>query len=286
MLTTAPVPAATTYGLIYRNNSRSSTRVVTAEALDVAQVTRFGAEECVPDAQALQPHWGSKLIGDALNSGTTVLSQEDLLTAASRARQAFQASTERLGSLSSPSLDNLNELRGKLPSSIPVPSMPSLPSMPPLPSVDFQLPEKTSIVSRASDTYHSAFDSTQNVIADRVERLSTDLSAIADHLNSDIASNDITPETIQRAAVNVIDDLHAIKGALDDHNLVFVPTLSDAMDKLQNSTLEPHFGTDLIVAVSKASAADIVVLLSELGRFLGIGKAIEFVLDVLVLGPI
>ena len=145
------------------------------------------------------------------------------------------------------------------------------------------LPEgQATIMARAKDTYNSAFDSTQNVLADRVGRLSTDLSAIADRINSDIASNgDITPASVQRAATKVVDDLHAIRGALDDHNLVFVPTVNAAVEHLQHG-VDPHFGTEIVSSLVKASGADILVLLSELSRFIGMSRAVQFVIEIFV----
>ena len=287
----ARAPAAT-YGHVYRNAIISSAgqRQFVTRAIDDSVAQNF-EPACTTDLAAPQPHFGSKLLGEAMSGSTDLrVSQEDLESAASRALDAATAAAERIGAT------DVNEFREKLkfPSSIDVssipsmpslPSLPSLPSMPSLPSLPSMpsLPEgQATIVARAKDTYNSAFDSTQNVLADRVGRLSTDLSAIADRINSDIASKgNITPASVQRAATKVVDDLHAIRGALDDHNLVSVPTVNAAVEHLQHG-VDPHFGTEIVSSLVKASGADILVLLSELSRFIGMSRAVQFVIEIFV----
>jgi len=153
--------------------------------------------------------------------------------------------------------------------------------MPTVPGVD--LSRATKSVGRMRDfadgTYRKAYDSTHNVVADRVGRLGSDLSSIASE-----KMEGLSMETVNRAAANVLDDLHAIKVALDGHNLVFIPAVEDAVNALSDhSQLHHHFGTELLETLSKALAADTAVLLSELGSYVGMSKAVGVILDLVSL---
>lgn len=301
MFGTKPAPVAP-YGQLIRNKTSSQgvgfdVRFVATRAQLGSStgngVPTAGFEACEVDPQALQPHWGSKMIGDVLHGVSPDLSSEKLV---GHARETVTASVERLRSLTD-TIDgagSLGELKSRISSSInlelpALPSAPSfelpspgLPSLPSLPSISpEEASQRTSIVTHAADiannTYKKAYESTQNVIADRVDRLGSDVASLA---SKNI--KDVTPDSVQRAAMSVVDDLHAIKGAIDDHTLVFLPTLRDAVHALtQDAQLHSHFGTELLVAISKATAADAIVLLSELGRFIGIGNALALIVDLL-----
>jgi hypothetical protein len=291
-----PAPVVT-YAKIIRHKTCSSCpgqRVVTHAQQDLAaasvSVNTPEFEACEFDPHSLQPHWGTKLINDVLHGSETDLSSEQLLNSARRAVTAF---TERIGALP----ESLGALRSKMSSSVDsigLPSMPSvrlpavelpslddLPSLPSTPTVD--LSGAANMVGRTKDfannAYQKAYESTQNVVADRVDRLSSDLSSTASEKGEGFSF-----DVVNRAATTVVDDLHAIKAALDNHNLVFFPTLEDAVNALsQHSQLHQHFGTDLLVALSKAMAADTAVLLGELGSYIGMSKAAAVFLDIVSL---
>ncbi len=290
-----------TYGKLIRHKTSSSCpgqRVVTHAQQDLAAgrvpASTAEFEACEFDPHTLQPHWGSKLINDILHGSETDLSSEQLVNSA---RRAVTASGERLGTLP----ESLGELRSRLSSSIDsvglpsIPSvelpsvglpslddLPSLPSLPSMPEVD--LSRATNIVDRtkdfANDAYHKAYESTQNAVAGRVDRLGGDISSMA----SDNKVGDFSLETVNRAAANVVDVLRETKAAIDNHNLVFLHTVEDAVDALSHhSQLHPHFGTDLLVALSKAMATDTAVLLSELGRYIGMSKTAAAILELISL---
>lgn len=303
---TRPAPVVA-YGKLIRHKTSSSCpgkRVVTHAQQDLAasgsaQINTTEFEACEFDPQTLQPHWGSKLISDVLHGSETDLLPGQLL---SSAHKSATASAERLGSLA----ESLGELRSSLLSSVDsvglpsIPSvqmpsvelpslddllslddLPSMPSMPTVPGVD--LSRATKSVGRMRDfadgTYREAYDSTHNVVADRVGRLGSDLSSIASE-----KMEGLSMETVNRAAANVLDDLHAIKVALDGHNLVFIPAVEDAVNALSDhSQLHHHFGTELLETLSKALAADTAVLLSELGSYVGMSKAVGVILDLVSL---
>lgn len=292
MFGTKPAPVAP-YGQLIRNKTSSpgvgfDVRFVATRAqLSTGNgVPTAGFEACEVDPQALQPHWGSKMVGDVLHGVGPDLSSEKLV---GHARETVTASVERLRSLTD-TIDGAGRISSSINLELPaLPSAPSfelpspgLPSLPSLPSISpEEASQRTSIVTRAADiannTYRKAYESTQNVIADRVDRLGSDVASLA---SKNI--KDVTPDSVQRAAMSVVDDLHAIKGAIDDHTLVFLPTLRDAVHALtQDAQLHSHFGTELLVAISKATAADAIVLLSELGRFIGIGNALALIVDLL-----
>ena len=46
--------------------------------------------------------------------------------------------------------------------------------------------------------------------------------------------------------------------------------------------VDPHFGTEIVSSLVKASGADILVLLSELSRFIGMSRAVQFVIEIFV----
>lgn len=297
---TRPAPVVA-YGKLIRHKTSSSCpgkRVVTHAQQDLAasvsaQINTTEFEACEFDPQTLQPHWGSKLISDVLHGSETDLLPGQLL---SSAHKSATASAERLGSLA----ESLGELRSSLLSSVDsvglpsIPSvqmpsvelpslddLPSMPSMPTVPGVD--LSRATKSVGRMRDfadgTYRQAYDSTHNVVADRVGRLVSDLSSIASE-----KMEGLSMETVNRAAANVLDDLHAIKVALDGHNLVFIPAVEDAVNALSDhSQLHHHFGTELLETLSKALAADTAVLLSELGSYVGMSRAVGMIVDLVFL---
>jgi hypothetical protein len=236
-------------------------------------------DACDYDLSAPQPHFGTKFL-QASASGSSSPG-EPLEHAIREVIKALGASKDSMYTiLPDEGMNGVEGSRKHLLSFMEAKQLPSLemPSvgLPKMPRVEFSLP---SALDKTRSIVDSTYGSTQNVLANRIERLGDDVANMASSMR------DFTPNSVQKAATSIVGDIHGIREQLDRHELICLPTLLKHLELLGSHVEQsPHFGTDMLIDISKATAADTLVLWSELARFIGMSKVAQIVIEFFVIG--